>query len=65
MMWSRDDGMPRGHDESSPTLAARLQAVYFPVGMAGASSYPQIDQSKINLFSVECKNLHKRNSAED
>ena len=49
--------MPVWHDESSPTLATRLQAVTNPVGVAGANSSSQIDQSKINLFSIEYKNL--------
>ena len=50
--------MPVWHDESSPTLATRLQAVTDPVGVAGANSSSQIDQSKINLFSVGHKKLH-------
>ena len=45
------------HVEPSPLLASRLQAVTNPVGVAGANSYPQIDQSNINLFSIRYKRL--------
>ena len=34
------------HEVFFPTLVSRLQAVINPVGVAGANSYPQIDQSK-------------------
>ena len=49
--------MPFWHDESSPTLVKWLQPVNYPVG-AGASRSSQIDQSRINLFSLGHMQLH-------
>ena len=57
-----DDGMALGHGKSSSALAARLQEVYYPTGVAGVSGL-STNWPKQNQFILG-KNLHKRNLAE-
>ena len=55
--------MALGHGKSSSALEARLQQRNILLVEQELAVYPQIDQSKINLFSV--RDIHKRNLADD